>query len=56
MPGPTRDTYVAFNAFVPNFLAQPGLLENLVLYLAARSQFAASLLSPLEANPPISHS
>ena len=50
-PDPSRDDgSVAFNAFVPNALAQPGLLENLVLYLAVRSRFAASVLSPCSAH------
>jgi hypothetical protein len=47
-PDATRSdrTAVAFNAFVPNAVAQPGLLENLVMYLAVRARFAASVLRP----------
>jgi len=40
----TDDGTLAFNAFIPNALAQPGLLENLVIYQAVRSIFAASVL------------
>ncbi|KLR59939.1 hypothetical protein IMCC26207_110178 [Actinobacteria bacterium IMCC26207] len=44
-PDATKDetgTTVAFTAFIPNMLARRNLLENLLLYQADRSQFAAT--------------
>lgn len=38
---------VAFNAFVPSALAQPGILDNFLLYQILRSRFAASQLAAL---------
>ena len=37
---------VAFSCFVPNDLAQPGVLENVLLMFAARSRFASARLAP----------
>jgi|GEM_PF-3813126 len=37
---------LAFVAFVPNVLARPGLLQNLVLYQAVRAKLAATYLPP----------
>lgn len=35
-PDPTSEGSVAFTAFLPNVIAQPGILENTLLYLAGR--------------------
>jgi len=35
---------LAFTSFVPNALARPGILENLVIYQMVRSRFAAATL------------
>lgn len=47
-PDPTGDNNgpLAFVAYVPNVLAKPGLLQNLVIYQATRARLAAAYLSP----------
>ena len=45
-PTSNKQRSLAFCAFIPNVLAQPGLLENMVIYQARRSRFVASVLGP----------
>jgi hypothetical protein len=43
---------LAFCCFLPNLIARPGLLENLIVYQAARAQFALRQLSLIVTSPP----
>lgn len=40
-PDPTSDTTLAYCQFIPNLLARPVLVENLISYLSSHSRLAA---------------